>query len=123
MKVLKSVILSSAFTIFAISVNAQTTENDPAYQNDENNGNETEQFSIPESYQQEQNQLDDEYSSGNSTYNIDEENSETAYEESSWRSEGEEEELRVYSGSQDGNNVVKKIHVRVPESMQNSSVW
>ena len=123
MKLLKSVFLLSFFTVFAVSVNAQTTENNSSYQNSDETTTENDQYGIPESYQQEQNQLDEEYTSGNSTYNIDENEGETAYEESSWRSESDEEELRVYSGFQDGNNVVKKIHVRVPESMQDSGGW
>ena len=123
MKLFKSVILTTSFSLFVVAVNAQTTDSDSNYENDENVTSTEDEIGIPDSYMQEQNQLDSEYSSGTSSYNIDDSDEETAYEESSWRTESEGEELRVYSGFQDGNNTIKTIKVAVPESMQTTSSW
>lgn len=123
MKMLKTVFLASMCTICFTYVNAQTT----GESNSVNTESTSEEFGIPESYQQSQDQLNSDYSAGNATYNIDdnEMNSDSdIYSDSgsaSWRSDESVEVLRVYSGSQDGNNLVKKIEVKVPESVQGSS--
>jgi hypothetical protein len=71
---------------------------------------------IPESYQQTQKQTEADVTAGTATYNIDE--NETQVDPQAdpgaapWHSEGDVEILRVYSGSQNGNNLVKTIEVR-----------
>ena len=69
---------------------------------------------IPESYQKTQEQLTEDVSVGSATYNIDENKPVVESGAAEWRSDGDVEELRVYSGQQSGNNYVKTIQVKVP---------
>ncbi len=70
---------------------------------------------IPEGYYQEQGQTTE--SAGVASYNIDEntgsENSDGA---ASWRQNtySTDEVIHIYSGKQDGNNVIRKVEVNVP---------
>ncbi len=72
----------------------------------------TEEVNIPVSYGQTQNQPESGISEGTSTYNIVENETQPETGAADWRSEGDTEVLRVYSGSHEGNNQVKTIEVR-----------
>jgi hypothetical protein len=71
---------------------------------------------IPESYQSTQEQLDaeTETSGGTATYNIDDNTPPIEPGAADYSSESNVEELKVYSGSHDGNNYVKTVTVKVP---------
>ncbi len=101
MKTSKLVVL---LTIFVMGIStltkAQSTEE------------KTEEVNIPVSYGQTQNQPESGISEGTSTYNIVENETQPEAGAADWRSEGETEILRVYSGSHEGNNQVKTIEVR-----------
>lgn len=50
-------------------------------------------------------------SPGTATYNIDEDNGQSISEVADWRTETNTEELKVYSGYHEGNNVIRTIEV------------
>lgn len=106
MKNLKSGLLITAMTLcFASLANAQTDSTQKP-------------VNIPESYQSTQEQLTEDGSVGAATYNIDENTPVQDPSAASWRAEEDEEELKVYSGSHDGNNYVQTIRVKVPVKNQ-----
>ncbi|GEM_PF-2799873 len=77
---------------------------------------------IPDSYMQEQNQLSD--APGVASYN--EESADAPVEEtgsvsSSYGRYEATEEIRIYSGKQDGNNVVRTVQVKLPDGSPSSS--
>jgi hypothetical protein len=78
---------------------------------------------IPEGYTQLQGFGDD--SPGVASYSVDETEELTDDGSASWRSyrSGETEELRVYSGKQDGNNIITTVEVKIPPSMITDSYW
>ncbi|HMT30863.1 MAG TPA: hypothetical protein PKD91_16450 [Bacteroidia bacterium] len=110
MKTSKLVVLFTLISLVTSTmVNAQTEEKKEQVVN------------IPENYQQIQQQSETDTSVGTATYNIVE--NETQVDPQSdpgaatWTNEEDVEILRVYSGSQDGNNVVKTIEVKkIPNS-------
>ena len=116
MKRSKNALLLTFFIICTVTiVSAQSTEEKdkaPVTNGQEN----IQQVNIPESYGETQKQEGTDATAGTSTYNIVE--NETPTEASaetgaaSWRDESSVEVLRVYSGSHDGNNLVKTIEVR-----------
>ncbi|MBL7916054.1 MAG: hypothetical protein JNL49_13555 [Bacteroidia bacterium] len=54
-------------------------------------------------------------SPGTATYNIVEENDQSISGVADWRTETNEEELKVYSGNSEGNNVIRTIEVVIPK--------
>ena len=53
-------------------------------------------------------------SPGTATYNIIEENDQSISGVTDWRTESNSEELKVYSGNSEGNNVIRTIEVVIP---------
>jgi hypothetical protein len=111
MNLLKKVTLSIfVITLFStITVNAQTEG-----EKDSVRTSETGILENPRSDQQKQEQRDDQSSPGTSSYSIEDSIPEAKPQEVSWKSEAEGEELKLYSGSHDGNNYVKTITVKSP---------
>jgi hypothetical protein len=79
-----------------------------------------EQFDIPDSYMQEQDQVADD--PGVSSYNIAGEEGTETTEDGAWKEEGygygygqETETINIYSGKHDGNNVVRTVEVKLPD--------
>jgi len=82
----------------------------------------TQQLNVPESYNQTQNQVASDLPAGSSTYNIAENETPAADPgAAAWRDESDTEVLRVYSGAQEGNNVIKTIEVKKAANPQGSS--
>ncbi len=91
-------------------VNAQSEEVKPQPEEQK-----AEQINVPESYNQAQEQVPSDLPAGNTTYNIATENETPADPgAASWRADSEVEVLRIYSGSHDGNNLIKTVEVKVP---------
>lgn len=100
-------IFSTCFTI----ANAQSTNSD--MKSDSTTA--TDELIVPQSYPQTQDEQLEINSTGTATYTIDESNTAGTPEIPEARSKGNVEELRVYSGYQNGNNIIKTIEVEVPQ--------
>ncbi len=108
---LKSVILFTILSFCFTIVNAQS-------ENSESQSEtvlQADSLTIPDTYDQNQDGQLDLNSSGTATYNIVEENEQSSSGAAEWRSGSDVEELRVYSGYQNGNNVIKTIEVQIPQ--------
>jgi len=73
-----------------------------------------EQVVVPESYQETQEQIQPDTSVGAATYNIVDNEAPVEPGAAPFRTDSDVEELRVYSGSHDGNNVIKRVEIRIP---------
>jgi hypothetical protein len=74
---------------------------------------------VPDSYMEEQGQLESSDQPGVASYNIEGETS-TENADGAWREEGagfepQTEEIKIYSGKQEGNNVVRTVQVPLPD--------
>jgi len=110
-KALKSMLLLALFSICVTIVNAQSENLDT----NSETVLESDSLTILETYEQTQNQQREITSPGTATYNIVEDNEQGSSGASERRSDSNVEELRVYSGSQHGNNVIKTIEVEIPQ--------
>ena len=107
------------------SIESQTTEGDNLKQKEsplpEGENQEQSEIHIPEGYNEQQNE--EIGSTGVSSYSEVNEAPAIAPDNGAaeWRGDGEVEELKIYSGSHDGNNYVKTIEVKIPVSNQYSN--
>jgi hypothetical protein len=119
MKTSKIVVLLTFIAIcISTLVNAQSEEVKPQPE-----AQTAEQINVPESYNQAQEQVPSDLPAGTTTYNIANENETPATDPGAapWRADSEVEVLRIYSGSHDGNNLIKTVEVRVPVRDQGSN--
>jgi hypothetical protein len=75
------------------------------------------QINIPESFHETQEIVDVEGGAGNTTFNLVEDENAQENGAAGWRSYENTEDRRIYSGSHDGNNVIKTIEVKLPEGI------
>ena len=107
----RSFVLTAAMALFCLASRAQNTSQ--------------EEIAIPESYMEEQNIVQDQ-NPGVASYNID--GTETATEMDGSAETGsysnyeqQTETIHIYSGKQEGNNVVKTVQVPLPDGSGNFS--
>ena len=77
--------------------------------------NKSDSLPLPGSPQMQGDNNSDVESPGTATYNIVEENDQSTSGVADWRAETNEEELKVYSGNSEGNNVIRTIEVVIPK--------
>lgn len=108
---LKSVILFTILSFCFTIVNAQSESSESQPET----VLQVDSITVPETYEQNQDGQPDLNSSGTATYNIVEENEQSSSGAAEWRTASDVEELRVYSGYHNGNNVIKTIEVPIPQ--------
>ncbi len=116
-KTFKSVMLAAFFCTCYTMVNAQSENTDLQTESVLN----SDSLTIPETYQQTQDQQQEINSPGTATYNIVDTEPGVSTGAAEFHSDSNVEKLRVYSGSQNGNNVIKTIEVQIPPAKDGSN--